>query len=392
MTKTNTPQLRFPEFTDEWQEKKLGNVIDVVMGQSPSSKDYNDIKIGDYLIQGNADIVDRATSPRFWTKTSTKICNIDDIILTVRAPSGYVAKSKHKACIGRGVCAIKHNNKSIHNFIYQFLLYFEPKWKNIEQGSTFTAISGDDIRSLKINIPSLPEQQKIAVFLGKVDERIGGLEKKKELFSEYKKSVMQKIFNQEIRFKDENGKQYPDWKEKKLGEILFEPKKEKELNPDIIELLTVKLHCLGITKTNNFPKSTKGGRPYYRRYKDELLIGRQNFHNGGFGFVNNQTNGLIASNAISSFLFKNNVDKNFIYFSLSRKDFYKKVGHIIGGTGQKEISSREFIKLKIKTPILEEQQKIAEFLTLLDNKIDQINDKLTQAKLFKKSLLQKMFI
>ena len=149
------PKLRFKEFEKdgEWEEKRLGDIVLIIMGQSPSSKSYNSNGNGIYLIQGNADIKNRKTYPRIWTTESKKECKIGDIILTVRAPVGYVAKSIHNACIGRGVCALRSKKNYFLNFVYYFLLYFEKEWKKLGQGSTFTAIGTNDIKNLKIRIP-----------------------------------------------------------------------------------------------------------------------------------------------------------------------------------------------------------------------------------------------
>jgi type I restriction enzyme S subunit len=178
----------------DWVEKKLGEIITVFMGQSPESRAYNENGDGLYLIQGNADIVERKTVPRFWTNSITKTCEIGDIILTVRAPSGYVAISTHQACIGRGVCAIKCKSGTVKDFIYQFLLWFEPRWVGIEQGSTFTAISADDIKSLSISVPTQEEQQKIAGFLTALDDKINLIKNQLEQTKLFKKSLLQRMF------------------------------------------------------------------------------------------------------------------------------------------------------------------------------------------------------
>jgi type I restriction enzyme, S subunit len=116
------PSLRFKDENGrefpEWEEKKLGEISQIIMGQSPDSKFYNTIGNGLPLIQGNADIKNRFSNPRQWTSEKTKTCNIGDLLLTVRAPVGAIAKSKHQACIGRGVCAIKKNEYSENEFIY----------------------------------------------------------------------------------------------------------------------------------------------------------------------------------------------------------------------------------------------------------------------------------
>lgn len=178
----------------DWQLKKLGDVCIITMGQSPSSTSYNTDEIGIPLIQGNADIRNRITSPRNWTTEMTKECKIGDLILTVRAPVGAVAKSLHNACIGRGVCTISVNSKYPIEFIYQFLIYFEAKWTKLEQGSTFTAISGNEIKKIELNIPCIEEQTQIADFLSKIDKKIEIERKLLQQFENQKTNLLSNLF------------------------------------------------------------------------------------------------------------------------------------------------------------------------------------------------------
>jgi type I restriction enzyme S subunit len=192
------PQLRFKDengndFPD-WEEKRLGEIAHIIMGQSPDSKNYNSSGIGIPLIQGNADILNRFSNPRNWTTQVTKECKIGDLILAVRAPVGIISKSVHKACIGRGVCAIRNTSKSNMEFLYQFLLSYEPKWIRLEQGSTFTAISGSDIKSVEISLPCIEEQQKIASFLSSIDAKIEQVSQQIEQSKTWKKGLLQKMF------------------------------------------------------------------------------------------------------------------------------------------------------------------------------------------------------
>ncbi len=191
-------QLRFKDAHGQsypdWEVRKLGEVAEIKMGQSPDSKSYNDTHEGIPLIQGNADIVNRISQPRNWTTEITKTCNIGDLILTVRAPVGSIAKSNHYACIGRGVASIKNNSNSNQEYLYQFLINFEKNWKGIEQGSTFTSVSGLEIKNLNSPFPSLPEQEKIAKFLSAIDGKIAALQTQLDKTQEWKKGLLQGMF------------------------------------------------------------------------------------------------------------------------------------------------------------------------------------------------------
>src|SRR5690606_31454568 len=158
-------------------------------------------------------------------------------------------------------------------------------------------INAEEYKSFPISITSIEEQQKISSFLSLVDERITCSMKTIQNLETLIKSVSQKLFTQKIRFKEFTD----EWKITTLGKVLNEPKQVPVEKPNEIELLTVKLHCKGIENTGNYPAVTKNGRPYYRRFKNEILIGRQNFHNGGIGIVKSENDGKICSNAISSY-------------------------------------------------------------------------------------------
>lgn len=198
MQKIFSQEIRFKDNNGQefpkWEKKKLGEVAEVIMGQSPDSNYYNTQGIGRPLIQGNADIKNRISNPRNWTAITTKECYAGDLIMTVRAPVGAIAKSMHNACIGRGVCAIRNKTQCNIEFLYQFFLDYELRWSNIEQGSTFTAVSGADIKKLKISIPSLTEQTKIANFLSAIDYKINHTQMQIDKVEVWKKGLMQQMF------------------------------------------------------------------------------------------------------------------------------------------------------------------------------------------------------
>ena len=390
------PELRFKGFEGEFEYKKLGDVSNVIMGQSPDSKSYNENGEGYYLIQGNADIKNRISSPRQWTNMPTKTCEIGDVILTVRAPVGAVAKSLHNACIGRGVCVIRNLEKYDLEYIYQFLLDFETKWGKLEQGSTFTAVSGAEIKSIKIVLPTLPEQQKIASFLSAVDEKIQQLTRKKELMEQYKKGVMQQLFSGKLRFKDENGDKYADWEVKLLDDVatikrgasprpIADPKwfdsdsnigwvriSDVTKSNKYLEKTTQYLTAEGVNKsrlvkTGSMIMSICAtiGKPIYTKF--EVCI-----HDGFVVFENLQA------------------DKEFLYYYLDKIQLH---WYKYGQPGsQVNLNSTIVANETMPYPCLAEQQKIANFLSSIDNKIESTSQQITKTQTFKKGLLQKMFV
>ena len=126
----------------------LSEIANVVMGQSPSSNAYNDQGLGMPLVQGNLDISNGKTTPRLYTAEFNQTTGKGNIILTVRAPVGEVAKATQKVCLGRGVCAIIPHEENMSDFIYQYLTFYKFMWRRYEQGSTFTSINGSDVRNI----------------------------------------------------------------------------------------------------------------------------------------------------------------------------------------------------------------------------------------------------
>lgn len=382
------PDLRFPEFLNEgeWRRRELKSVSEVIMGSSPSSSSYNENKIGLPLLQGNADIKNRFSAPRIYTTEVTKECEIDDILLSVRAPVGNVAKSLHKACIGRGISAIRATNQNSQEYLYQWLFSYESSWQNISQGGTFDAVNSDDIRNLLLPIPKPEEQQKIASCLSSLDEVIAAHSQKLELLKDHKKGLMQNLFPQEgetvakCRFKEfENS---GEWVEKKLG--------------DIAENLDSKR----IPITSN--QREKGTIPYYGAsgiidyvkdfiYNESLLCISEDganlidrnypiaFSISGKTWVNNHAHVLKFENNYTQLLVEKYIN------SINVEDF-------LTGMAQPKLNRSKLDIIPIPLPKNpNEQQKIASCLSSLDDLITAQAEKIEQLKLHKKGLMQGLF-
>lgn len=191
-----TGQRRLPGFSGEWRVRHLGDIAEVVMGQSPSSVYYNRSGAGLPLIQGNADVKDRKTIKRVFTTQVSKYGFCGDILLSVRAPVGEVSIAVFDVCLGRGVCAIRYPNK----FLYHALIAKEPVWKNISKGSTFDSVNSADVKAFEIFMPlDEVEQKAIATLLNEMDTELSTLESRLDKARQIKQAMMQELLTGHIR-------------------------------------------------------------------------------------------------------------------------------------------------------------------------------------------------
>jgi type I restriction enzyme, S subunit len=167
-----------------------------------------------------------------------------------------------------------------------------------------------------------------------------------------------------------------NWQSVCIGDIASIPKKKPVANPQAIELLTVRLYAKGVERTGKYPRATERGRPYFAREAGEILIGRQNFHNGGIGIVGDADGGLICSNAITSLVPEQAADSSFLFYLLSSEQFRKQIQKQSEGTGQSEISEAKILSLEIPLPPLPEQKKIAEILSGIDRRHSKLKDRI----------------
>ena len=185
------PEIRLDGFEGEWEAKILSRVTNIKMGQSPKSENYTDNPNDYILVQGNADIKNKQVVPRLWTTEVTKMAEIGDIILTVRAPVGDIGKTDYNVVIGRGVAAIKGND-----FIFYTLekMKMSGFWNRFSTGSTFESISSNDIREAIIQIPTLKEQQSIGSYFYNLDQLITSYQEKISQLETLKKKLLQDMF------------------------------------------------------------------------------------------------------------------------------------------------------------------------------------------------------
>ena len=189
-----------------WKRVRLGEICSIVMGQSPDSSGYNENGEGLPLIQGNADIENRVTIRRTFTRHITKRAYKGDLILTVRAPVGNVARAAFDCCLGRGVCALR----DAPPYLYYLLEQMEPNWGRFSGGSTFDSINSDSLAATPILFPPLPVQRRIASSLSAVDGHLASLGELVSKYEAIKKSTVSLLLRPQ-----------PTWQTKPLGDLAF---------------------------------------------------------------------------------------------------------------------------------------------------------------------------
>jgi type I restriction enzyme S subunit len=234
----------------------------------------------------------------------------------------------------------------------------------------------------RLPLPSESERKKIAEILSKQEKLIALKEKLIEEKKRQKKALMQQLLTGKKRlpgFSDE-------WRKIKLSSVLIEGNKVAVVDTSMYRKMTVKLAFKGLefTKTDREMADT---RPFYVRKKNEIIIGKQNYFNGSVALVTDEFDGCICSNAIMSFGVKN-VNVKFILEYISQVNFMKKREMLANGTGQKELSEKEFLNFEIKLPCVEEQNYIGNIASTCDSEILLLQKDLDQEKQKKKALMQ----
>lgn len=185
------PRFRFAGFTGDWEQRKLGDVCQVTMGQSPDGSTYSDTPSDYILVQGNADLKDGWVSPRIWTTQKTKTAEAGDLIMSVRAPAGSMGKTSYNVVLGRGVAGIKGNE-----FIYQSLVKMDSNgyWKKLAAGSTFESINSDVVNGAELMVPQdIDEQNKIGDYFASIDALITLHQSELEMLKKIKESMLGKM-------------------------------------------------------------------------------------------------------------------------------------------------------------------------------------------------------
>lgn len=382
------PKLRFKEFNGDWEEKRLGDIVTFLDGKRKPLEKRERIS-GKYPYYGASGIIDYVKDYIF-----------DEELILLSEDGANIIDRNYRVCfLARGkywvnnhahVLKAKENNYNA--FVCEALERLN--YQKYNTGTAQPKLNQDVCKKIILNTPSLPEQTKIADFLSTVDEKIQNQQDKITHLENIKKGFMQKIFSRKIRFKDANGNEFPEWEEKKIKDILRE----------VVEKTTVLNQYEVLSSTSNGIFTQK---EYFNRdiaskdnigYKvlriNQIVLSPQNLWMGNINLNKFFKIGMVSPSYKIFNIVKGN-DVNFMgYFLRTPKAFYEYTISSEQGASivRRNLNMDLFNNIKFKLPCLEEQQKIADFLSSFDDKIDAEKETLEHLKELKKGLLQQMFV
>ena len=382
--------LRFHDFTESWVTCDLGSLTKIYDGTHQTPK-Y--VKSGVPFYSVEHVTADQFDKTKFISETvfenESKRANVEkgDILMT---RIGSIGVSKYidwevRASFYVSLALIKKSNKIDGRYLnsaIQSETFQRELWKRAIHAAFPQKINLGEISHCKIHVPKIEEQQKIAAFLSSVDTKIEQLNRKKALLEQYKKGMMQKLFSQEIRFKDEQGKEYPDWEKKKVSEVF----RITRGNVLAVNQLTACLESDHIYPVFSSQTKNNGLMGYYTDYLYENAI-TWTTDGANAGEVKYRDGKFYCTNVCGVLLSKEGFANQCASEMLNR--ITKKY---VSYVGNPKLMNNVMAIIKIYFPCIEEQQKIAAFLSSIDKKIDLVAKQLQQAQTFKKGLLQQMFV
>jgi type I restriction enzyme S subunit len=377
----NTPTLRFPEFKGEWENKKLGELVKINQGlQIAITERYTEQVKGSHFYITN-EFLKANSEKKYFIKNPTQsvLCTKDDILMTRTGNTGMVVTNVEGAFHNNffKVAYPEHLNR---DYLYNFLKLEKTQnlIKKLAGTSTIPDLNHSDFYRIQMSYPILLEQQKIATFLTAVEDKLQALKQKKSLLEQYKKGVMQKIFSQELRFKDDNGNAFSDWEEKKLGECLdyLQPTKYLVSSTEYDNSFATPVLTAGKTFILGYTNETNG------IFENNLPVIIFDDFTTATQFVDFPFKA--KSSAMKILVACEGIDIKFIYEAMQIMNYE------IGGHERHWIS--KFAPIDILIPCLEEQAKIATFLSTIDDKINHCQAQIRNTEVWKRGLLQGMFI
>lgn len=374
-----TPKLRFKDFEEGWNNLKYKDVLTIKYGKDHKLLIEGTIPVygtggimryvNQYLHDGESILIGRKGTIDQPKYVNEKFWTVDTLFYT----------------------QIKDN--SIPLFLYQHAL--QVNWLGLNEATGVPSLNTTSINNVDIALPYKEEQTKIATFLSAVDEKIAQLSQKLHLLGQYKQGMMQKLFSQQIRFKADDGSEFGELKIGKLGDMTSIQGgfafKSTNFGKGITKVIrigdiekNINLNLFSGICSNEIPDTR------YLISENAIVMALSGATFGKLGKVK-QGSAYINQRVATFHVFEDSLNE-FVYQIMLSQEFTTYIQSIPSASAQPNISNQDVINFDMLIPCLEEQTKIANFLSAIDQKMDVVSEQLTQAKTWKKGLLQQMFV
>ena len=409
------PKLRFSEFKDEWLDYSINDFAETVTSGSRDWAKYysksgdkfirmtNLIRNGIYLNLDDLKFVNLPIDSNEGKRTSLQHGDILVSITAELGKIGWIPNDLGTAYINQHTALIRTNDKIDSKFL-AYLLSTE-KYNNqingLNDSGAKAGLNLSTLRNFKFIVSqNKKEQTKIAEFLSAVDDKISQLSRQLELLNQYKKGVMQKIFSQEIRFKNENGEDFGEWEKHSLKVLLNKIVDNRGKTPETSldeKIPLIEVNAIG-NKSINYSKilkhvSNETYKTWFRSHIEENDVLFSTVGNTAMcSIFYGEKLACIAQNIVGLRANHQFITGDFLYYLLTEEKNNRLFKSIEMQAVQPSIKVSQMIDLVFNVPTIQEQAKIAEFLTAIDKRIDHTTAQLTHTKQWKKGLLQQMFV
>jgi type I restriction enzyme S subunit len=408
----DTPKIRFPGFVKNWEKSNVSELVEIRKSYSYSRNEESEYGMVSHIHYGDIhskfnNIIDNNSKLPF-----LKLIEIKDLVLLEKGDIILADASEDYNGLGTTIVNLSDRKDIIgglHTFVlrpdkeklyslyflnYSKTLIYKKYMQKIGTGASVFGISKANLEKLALLKPSLEEQQKIGDFFMLLDKRIEQQEEKIALLKDYKKAMIQRIFSQKIRFKDQNGNDYPDWEEKKLGEMIYRSsKKNTDQKYDRIQSISNKY---GFVNQEDYFQDRRVGSlnvsNYYVINKGCFAYNPSRIDVGSLAYKHDNDISIISPLYVS---FKGNtkhINDKFLLGWLFSHKFVGKLGRLFEGSVRNTLSYENLSTIDIETPCIAEQEKIALFLEVINDSIENQKELLDEIIKEKTALLNRMFI
>lgn len=400
------PELRFPGFEGDWDVAKLGEIAQFFKGKSISKDDIDAngktpcIRYGElYTIYSEKikDVLSKTNLPR-----DELVLSVEGDVIIPSSGESHVDIATASCVMLKGIALGGDLNIIRSSLNGVFLAYQLNNTKrraiaSLAQGNSVVHLYNSQLAHLSIEVPKSPEQQKIADFLSSVDAKLAKLGRKKTLLDDYKRGLMQQIFSQKLRFKQDDGSEFPEWETKTLKDLAHRRTK-KNVGGSAKDVLTNSATRGIVRQQDYFDKdiaNTENLEGYYIVQSGDYIYNPRISVHAPVGPIGKNHLGLgVMSPLYSVFSFYQDDDRFYeFYFKSSTWHRYMKTIANYGARHDRmNITTEDFLAMPLPVPNDVEQQKIADFLSSFDQKIDVVAKQIEQLDTFKKGLLKKLFV